>query len=186
MAKIFLFRHGQTTFNEHNLFNGWLESDLDPAGIEEAKKIGEELKDQPVTKAYCSDLRRSKHTLELVLNGYHKHVQVIIDPRLRERDYGELSGKSKFKTEKEFPKEYQLWHRSWDVRPPGGESIADVAKRVLPFIHNMLKDLKPNDVVLISAHGNSMRPIRKYFEHMSNEDAATFEHPLGKVYEYHV
>jgi len=186
MAKIFIFRHGQTTDNKENIFSGWRQSDLTPEGIEEAKQIGEKLKNEKITKAYCSDLIRSKHTLDLVLDHYHNQVPVIVDPRIKERDYGELTGKSKIQTQKEQPEKYQLWHRSYDVAPPGGESIKNVEKRVMPFIEDMLKNLKPNDVIFISAHGNSLRPMRKYFEHLTNEQMCSFEHTPGKVYEYSV
>ena len=110
----------------------------------------------------------------------------MIDPRLKERNYGDLNGTSKVKAEKGHPKEYALWHRSYDVRPPGGESIKDVEKRVLSFLKDVLPTLKKDDVVFISAHGNSLRPIRRYFEKMSIEEMCSFEHVPAKVYEYDV
>ncbi|SRR5258708_3431066 len=186
MAKIFLFRHGQTTDNKEQRFSGWSNPDLTPEGEAEATKMGEELKNEKVTKAYCSDLLRSQHTLDLVLNGYHDNVPIIIDSRIKERNYGDLTGKSKPEIEKEYPKEYPLWHRSYDVAPPGGESIKDVEARVLPFLHDMLKDIKSDDVIFISAHGNSLRPMRKYFEHLTTEEMCSFEHTPGKIYAYTV
>ncbi|MGH7245836.1 MAG: histidine phosphatase family protein [Candidatus Levyibacteriota bacterium] len=186
MAKIFIFRHGQTTDNRDKRFSGWANPDLTPEGEEEARSIGEELKYEPVTKAYSSDLLRAIHTMQLVLEKYHPGIQIIEDPRIKERDYGELTGKNKDEIAKEFPKEYPLWHRSYDVAPPGGENIEMVEKRVLSFLHDVLPTLFKDDVVFISAHGNSLRPMRKYFEHMTNEEMCSFEHTPGKVYSYEV
>ncbi len=186
MAKVFIFRHGETTDNKDHIFSGFRDVDLTPKGIEEAEGIGEKLKDEKVTKAYQSDLKRSRHTLELVLGDYHKNVEVITDPRIKERDYGNLTGKNKDEVEKEYPDKYSLWHRSYDVPPPGGESIKMVEERVLAFLKDTLPTLKENDVVLISAHGNSLRPIRRYFEHITIDEMCSFEHTPGKIYEYSV
>lgn len=186
MAKIFIIRHGETTDNRDKIFSGIRDVDLAESGIEEAKKIGEELKDEKITKAYQSNQLRSKHTLDLVLNGYHPGVQILTDDRIRERDYGDLTGKSKVEVEKENPEQYKLWHRSYDVPPLNGESIKDVEVRVMDFLNELIPSLKPDDVVLISAHGNSIRPMRKYFEHLSNEEMCSFEHTPGKIYTYEV
>jgi 2,3-bisphosphoglycerate-dependent phosphoglycerate mutase len=186
MAKIFVFRHGQTEDNKTHTFSGFRQSDLTEEGIEETKKIGEQLKNEKVTKAYQSNLIRSAHTLQLVLNGYHQGVEVITDPRIKERDYGNLTGKNKDDIGREFPDQYLLWHRSYDVPPPGGESIKDVEVRVLSFLNDILPTLKPDDVVFISASGNSIRPIRKYFEHLSNEEMSTYENIPGKIYNYQI
>lgn len=184
MAKILLIRHGLTTDNINHIFTGWRNTDLAPRGIAEAQAIGEKLKDVPITKAYASDLARSVHTAKLVLDGYHPWVKIIVDPRLRERDYGDIAGKNKDELTRDFPKEFPLWHRSYDVPPPGGESIKDVAKRVIPFLQDVMKDAKPDDIILLSAHGNSLRPIRQYFEHLTDEQTASFEHTIGRIYEY--
>lgn len=186
MARIFIFRHGQTDDNKTHTFSGFRQSDLTPEGIAEAKQIGETLKNEKVTKAYQSDLIRSQHTLQLVLGDYHQGVQIITDPRIKERDYGNLTGKNKDDTARDFPDQYPLWHRSFDVPPPGGESVQQVEVRVLAFLHDILPTLKPDDVVLISAHANSLRPLRKYFEHLTNEQMCSFEHTPGKIYSYQI
>ncbi len=186
MTRIFLFRHGETFDNKDHIFSGWRDTDLTPEGIEEARKIGEELKDEHATKAYHSGQIRSKHTLDLVLNGYHPNVEVIADPRIRERDYGDLTGLNKDEVEQKDPQDYKLWHRSYEVPPPYGESIKDVEDRVLPFLNELKSELKPDDVVFISAHGNSIRPMRKYFEGLSNEEMSTFEYTPSKIYSYEV
>lgn len=186
MAKIFIFRHGETSDNKFHDFSGWHQIDLDPSGIEEAKKIGEKLKNEKVTKAYQSDLIRSQQTLELVLNGYHQGFEIITDPRIKERDYGNLTMLNKDEVEKKDPVHFRLWHRSYNVSPPGGESIEMVEKRVLDFLNDNIPTWKKDDVIFISAHGNSIRPMRRYFEHISIDEMCSFEHTPGKIYEYQI
>ena len=186
MARIFIIRHGQTTDNKEQIFSGKRDVDLTEEGIEEAKRIGEELKNEKITKAYQSGQLRSKHTLNLVLNGYHPKIQIFTDARIRERDYGDLTGQSKTELEKKDPENYKLWHRSYDVPPPGGESIKDVEVRVMDFLNEFIPTFNSKDVVLISAHGNSIRPMRKHFEGLSNEEMSSFEHTPGKIYSYEV
>ena len=186
MAKIFVFRHGQTTDNKTHTFSGLRQSDLTPEGIEEAKGIGEKLKDEKVTKAYQSDLIRSQHTLELVLNGYHEAVEIVTDPRLKERDYGDLTGLNKDEVEKQNPQQYKLWHRSYDGTPPNGESIKDVEVRVLEFLNEVIPTFTKDDVIFISASSNSIRPMRRYFEHLTNEEMSTYDNVPGKIYEYQI
>lgn len=186
MAKVFIFRHGETLDNEKHTFSGFRDVDLDQNGIKEAERIGEELKNEKVTKAYQSDLIRSKHTLELVLNGYHQGVEIITDPRIKERDYGDLTGQNKDEVEKKDPADFKLWHRSYDVAPPGGESIKMVEERVLAFLKDVLSNLVSTDTIFISAHGNSLRPMRRYFEHLTIDEMCSFEHTPGKIYSYDI
>jgi 2,3-bisphosphoglycerate-dependent phosphoglycerate mutase len=186
MAKIFIFRHGETIDNKDHVFSGWRQTDLTESGIKEAKGIGEKLKDEKVTKAYQSDQIRSQHTLELVLNGLHKNVEIITDSRIKERDYGDLTGKNKDEIEKNDPQNYKLWHRSYNIPPPNGESIQMVEKRVLKFLNDVLPTLTKDDVVFISAHGNSIRPMRRYFEHITIDEMCSYENTPGKIYEYQI
>lgn len=186
MAKIFIFRHGQTTDNLDHDFSGIRDVDLTPTGIEEAKTIAEKLKNEPVTKAYQSNQIRSKHTLELVLNGFHKDVEIITDPRIKERDYGNLTGKNKEELEKIDPKDFALWHRSYDVPPPNGESIKDVEVRVLAFLNEEKLRWTKNDVIFISGHGNSIRPMRRYFENLSVEQMCSYEYTPGEIFQYQI
>ena len=184
MAKIFLFRHGQTTYNRDGILTGWEDPDLTDNGIKECLEIAKQLKDEIPTKAYASDLKRSQHTLSLALGDKKNKITIVIDPRIKERDYGDLNGRNKENVKKEYPEKYPLWHRSYDVPPPNGESIKDVEKRVNAFLDDLVAKLDSNDVVFISAHGNSLRPIRRYFEKMSIEEMCSFEHTPAKVYEY--
>ncbi|HEV2340068.1 MAG TPA: histidine phosphatase family protein [Patescibacteria group bacterium] len=185
MAKIFLFRHGQTSDNKDKIFSGWRNVDLTPEGEKEAEKIAGKLRSETPTKAYASDLIRSQHTLQIVLAS-HPPVPTVIDPRIKERDYGNLTGKSKTELEEKDPVHFQLWHRSYNTPPPGGESIAMVEKRVIAFLQEMFNDMKQNDCIFISAHGNSIRPMRKHFEHLSNEEMCSYEYAPATVFSYTV
>ena len=185
MARIFLFRHGQTTDNRDHIFLGKRDPDLTEEGIKESEKIRDVLKNEKVTKAFTSDRIRSKKTLEIVLEP-HPGILPIIDNRIRERDYGELTGLNKDEVAKKYPDLYPLWHRSYETPPPGGESLKDVEKRVLEFLTDLKMVLSPSDTVFISASANSLRPIRRFFEHMSEEEMSTFEHEPAKIYSYEV
>jgi 2,3-bisphosphoglycerate-dependent phosphoglycerate mutase len=185
MAKLFVFRHAQTTDNVSHTFSGSRDPELTESGIEEAKKIGEELKNEKVTKAYCAPNSRTKHTLEIVLKD-HTDVDMIADPRLRERDYGDLTGLNKDEIALKNPKEWPLWHRSYDTPPPGGESIKDVEVRVMDFLKEMIRNVRQNDIIFICASGNSIRPMRKHFEKMTNIQMASYENEREKIYSYEI
>jgi 2,3-bisphosphoglycerate-dependent phosphoglycerate mutase len=183
MARIFIFRHGQTDDNKNKIFSGWRDPDLNEEGIKESQSLRDKLRGEKPTKAYASDQIRCVHTLQIVLEP-HQKVEVFQDVRIRERDYGDLTGQSKIEWEKKDPINYKLWHRSYDVAPTNGESIAMVEKRVIPFLEDLKANVKPPDVVFISTSANSIRPMRKYFEKLSNEEMSTFEHTPTAIYEY--
>ncbi|MHA1250243.1 MAG: histidine phosphatase family protein [Candidatus Helarchaeota archaeon] len=163
--KIYLFRHGETTFNRDKIFTGCKEFQV----------------------AYCSHLKRSKRTLEIVLK-YHKNVEVIVDDRIIERSYGDLQGMKHADFIKEHGKElFDIYHRSYDVPPPGGESIKMVEKRVYSFIRDLLEKILNEKInVAISAHGNSMRPFRKFFENLTIEEMMKLENPWDDYFEYEI
>jgi len=186
MTKIFIFRHGQTTDNATHTFSGFRQADLTKEGIKEAEGIGEQLKNEKVTKAYQSDLIRSQHTLQIVLERFHQNVEVITDSRIKERDYGDLTGQNKDEVEQKQPENYKLWHRSYNIPPPNGESIEMVEKRVLDFLNDELAKWQKDGIIFISAHGNSIRPMRKFFEHLTNEQMCSYENTPGKIYEYQI
>lgn len=186
MAKIILFRHTETTDNKEGVFSGRRDPNLTPLGIEEAKELRNKLKNEKVTKAYCAPNQRTKQTLEIVLEPHQGYEMVVADPRLLERDYGDLTGKSKAQTEKLYPKEYPGWHRGYNTPPPNGESLKQVEERVNDFIKEVIQNVWQNDVIFICASGNSLRPIRKYFEKMTDVQMSSFEHEKGKIYEYEV
>jgi 2,3-bisphosphoglycerate-dependent phosphoglycerate mutase len=178
---IYLFRHGQTYFNRDERYTGWLESRLTPHGIRNAKKIAKKLRNKRIDVAFQTRLSRSKDTLREVLK-YHPECKVIItNDKMIERDYGKLNGRYHKTIKKEYgEKLWEAWHRSYDVPPPGGESIKMVEKRVLSFIKELLAFMKREKVnVAISTHGNSMRPFRRYFEKTSIK-----ENPWDDYFEY--
>ncbi len=186
--KIYLFRHGQTYYNRSERFTGDIDSHLTKQGIKDAKKIAEKLKKARIDYAFQTHLSRSKDTLKFVLR-YHPECRIIIeDDRMIERDYGDLKGRFHRTVIKGYgQKQYDLWHRSYDVRPPGGESIKDVDKRVEEFIKSLFKFIKKyKGNVAISAHGNSMRPFREYFEKLSKEKMMKLENPWDDYFVYTV
>ena len=184
--KIYLFRHGQTYFNEEKRFTGWKDSKLDKDGIKSSKIIAKKLKNKKINAAFQSRLSRSKNTLKEVLKYHPECKKIIIDDRIIERSYGKLQGKyHKTIIKKCGRKQFDIWHRSYNISPPGGESIKMVEKRVLSFIRDLIKYMKKNKVnVAISAHGNSMRPFRRYFEKWSIKHMMKLENPYDNYFEY--
>jgi len=183
---IYLFRHGMTKDNAEGKFSGWRQTSLTKRGIEDAKIVALRLKDKKIDVAYQSSLKRSKDTLKEVLKFHPECKVVITDDRIIERSYGDLQGKTHYSyIRKHSPEEYDKFHRGYNARPPGGESIKDVEKRVNSFIKDLLKFIKKNKVnVAISAHGNSMRPFRKYFEKLSVKEMLKIENPYDNYFEY--
>ena len=190
---IYLFRHGETFYNlggfgKDKKFTGWKDSKLAPQGIKSAKIIAKKLKNKKFQIAFQTRLSSSKDTLKEVLKYHPECKKTIIDDRMIERSYGNLQGfKHKTIIQKYGLKKYNLWHRSYNVRPPKGESIKDVEKRVNSFIKDLLKFVRKNKVnVAISAHGNSMRPFRRYFEKFSIKKMISLENPYDKVFTYKI
>ncbi|MFA5484749.1 MAG: histidine phosphatase family protein [Candidatus Pacearchaeota archaeon] len=184
--RIYLFRHGQTTYNRDSMFTGKIDSKLTKSGINDAKIVAIRLRDKKFSVAFHSSLSRSKDTLKEVLKFHPECVKVIEDDRIIERDYGLLSGRTHYDVVvKEGYKKYDLWHRSYDVRPPKGESFVDVEKRVKDFIKYLKKYMKKNNCnVAISAHGNSIRLFRKIMENASKKEAIKWSIPYDNYYEY--
>jgi 2,3-bisphosphoglycerate-dependent phosphoglycerate mutase len=159
-----LVRHGQSEWNLKNLFTGWKDVDLTQQGVEEARAAGRKLKAQGLRfdVAYTSALKRAQNTLDLVLEEMgQKGIPVIKDQALNERDYGELVGLNKDDARKRWGDEQvHIWRRSYDVPPPGGESLKDTAARVLPYyIGEILPRVLRGERVLVAAHGNSLRAL---------------------------
>ena len=166
---LYVLTHCESCYNKMGVFTGTIDSKLTEKGHRHAKKLAIKLKDSKIDIAFTSHLSRAKQTLKHILK-YHPKTKMIIDDRLIERDYGELARKSKKKYEKEHPDLYPVYHRSYDASPPGGESIKQVEKRVLSFISDLLTQMRKKELnVLVVTHGNSIRPIRKYFEKLTND-----------------
>jgi 2,3-bisphosphoglycerate-dependent phosphoglycerate mutase len=159
-----LVRHGESEWNKKNLFTGWRDVDLTEKGIEEARAGGRKLKAQGLRfdVAFTSALKRAQRTLDVMLAELGQaDIAVIKDQALNERDYGELVGLNKDDARKRWGEEQvHIWRRSYDVAPPGGESLKDTAARVLPYyIAEILPRVLRGERVLVSAHGNSLRAL---------------------------
>ncbi len=189
MARLVLIRHGQSDYNLKNLFTGWIDVPLTPKGEEEAKKSAGLLKEKNFRPSVCytSALQRAQKTLDIILNTLeYKNIPIIKDQALNERDYGDLSGKNKEETAKEFGEEQvRIWRRSFDVPPPGGESLKDTAARTLPYFREkILPDLKAGKDVLVVAHGNSLRSIVMEIEKLTPEQILKREIATGEAVVY--
>ena len=185
-----LVRHGQSEWNLKNLFTGWKDPDLTEKGVAEAKDAGQKLKAQGFTFdiAFTSALTRAQHTLELALKEMDQTgLPIKKHLALNERDYGDLSGLNKDDARKRWGEgQVHIWRRSFDVPPPGGESLKDTAARVLPYWEGRIAPaLKDGQRVLISAHGNSLRALVKHLSHISDDEITGLEIPTGQpiVYE---
>jgi 2,3-bisphosphoglycerate-dependent phosphoglycerate mutase len=159
-----LVRHGQSDWNLKNLFTGWRDVDLTEKGVAEAREAGRKLKAQGIKfdAAFTSVLKRAQRTLDLMLTELGQTtIPVFKDQALNERDYGDLVGMNKDDARKKWGEEQvHIWRRSYDVAPPGGESLRDTAARVLPYyIREILPRVLRGDRVLVSAHGNSLRAL---------------------------
>ena len=179
-----LVRHGQSDWNLKNLFTGWRDPDLTPKGIDEAKSAGRALKAKGLhfDVAYTSVLIRAQHTLDLILSELGQSALPIIrDAALNERDYGELSGLNKDDARAKWGEDQvHIWRRSYDVPPPGGESLKDTLARTLPyFVTDILPDVLAGKTVIVAAHGNSLRSICKVLNRLDNEQILGFEIETG-------
>ncbi len=161
MAKLVLVRHGESLWNLENRFTGWVDVPLTEKGRAEARRAAELLVGLSFQVAYTSVLIRAEETLEIMLNTLGQQVPVIRDVALNERHYGDLQGLNKAETAGRYGDEQvKLWRRSYDVAPPGGESLEMTSKRTLPFFDRaIMGEIRLNKNVLVSAHGNSIRSI---------------------------
>jgi len=185
---IYLFRHGQSTFNRDGRFTGWKDARLTEKGRENARVIAQKLKNRKIDVAIHTRLSRSKETLKFVLKFHPECKKVMKDDRMIERSYGIYQGMRHENFIKKFgEKKYNEIHRGFNVRAPRGESFADVEKRVKSFIEWLKDYVKKNKVnVAISAHGNSIRLFRKIMEHASVAETVKWSIPYDKVFVYKV
>ena len=188
MARLVLLRHGESQWNLENRFTGWVDVPLSPRGIQEAKDAGEKLRTFTFDRAFTSVLARANETLRLALEAIGQTgIPVEKDKALNERMYGELQGLNKDETVKKYGEaQVKIWRRSYDVPPPGGESLKDTAERVLPYYEQTIKPyLLKGETILIAAHGNSLRALVMYLDNIPENGIVELNIPTGMplVYE---
>jgi len=179
-----LVRHGESEWNRLNLFTGWRNPDLTEKGLIEARVAGRAIKYEGIRFdiAFTSALKRAQHTLDIILSELNQtDVPITRSDKLNERDYGELSGLNKDEARKKWGEEQvMIWRRSYDVAPPGGESLKDTLARVQPYYE---AEIWPHIVmsknVLVAAHGNSLRALIMVLENLSGEEILKRELQTG-------
>jgi 2,3-bisphosphoglycerate-dependent phosphoglycerate mutase len=189
MGRLILLRHGESQWNLENRFTGWVDVALSPRGIQEAKNAGEKLRPYRFDRAYTSVLQRANETLRLALEVIGQTtVPIERDKALNERMYGELQGLNKSETAKKYGEDQvKIWRRSYDVRPPGGESLKDTAERVLPYYEKTIKPhVLAGETILIAAHGNSLRALVMELEELTKEQVLELNIPTGAPLLYEV
>ena len=189
MSHLVLVRHGQSEWNEKNLFTGWRDPDLTAQGIDEAKAAGQALKQQGLVfdLAFTSDLQRAQKTLTLLLAEQgQSDLPTTQNQALNERDYGDLAGLNKDDARKKWGDEQvHIWRRSYDTPPPGGESLKDTGARVLPYYDSdILPHVKTGKNILIAAHGNSLRSLVMRLEGLSGAEILDVNIDTGVPYIY--
>ena len=185
---LILIRHGQSEWNALNQFTGWKDPDLTAKGIEEAHNAGRIINNLKINfdLVFTSALIRAHNTAEIILKEINQPLSTIKNQALNERNYGDLAGLNKDDARKRWGNEQvHIWRRSYDIPPPGGESLKDTGERVLPFF---MKEILPHVCegknVLVAAHGNSLRSLIKFLDNISDEDIVKLEIPTGAPIHY--
>jgi len=200
MNYLIIMRHGQSQWNLENRFTGWEDVDLTPVGEDEARRAGTLLKDFPIDVVFSSTLKRARRTVEMALESAAEagadlsklrdgdSWNITRDDALRERHYGDLVGLNKAETaEKYGDEQVHQWRRGFEVRPPNGESLADVVVRVRPYFDAEISPLvQAGKNVLVSAHGNSLRALLLILEEYTVNEITGVELPTGRplVFEF--
>jgi 2,3-bisphosphoglycerate-dependent phosphoglycerate mutase len=182
MAALILVRHGQSIYNLENRFTGNLDVALTPLGREEARIAGEKLTSFPFAIAYTSTLIRAQETLRIILEEIKQTgITIVQNAALNERMYGNLQGLNKAETAAKYGEaQVEIWRRSYAVRPPEGESLEDTFNRTVPYFQQEIDPkLRAGNNVLIVAHGNSLRALKMYLEHIGEAEIAHINIPTG-------
>lgn len=179
-----LVRHGESEWNRLNLFTGWRNPDLTDKGVIEARVAGRMIKDHRIKfdVAFTSGLKRAQRTLDIILSEINQpDVPITRDIKLNERDYGELSGLNKDEARKKFGEQQVLvWRRSFDIAPPGGESLKDTLARVHPYYDEAIwPTMARGQNVIVAAHGNSLRALIMILEGLSGDEILQRELATG-------
>ncbi len=175
-GKLILLRHGQSLWNLENRFTGWVDVPITALGEQEAHRAGRELMGIRFDRAFVSELKRANQTLEIILDDLgQKNIPIEKDKALNERHYGDLQGLNKAETKDKFgERQVHIWRRSFDVKPPNGESLRDTADRTVPYFRqSILPVAAAGKNVLVSAHGNSLRAIVMNLEGLTPEQIMT-------------
>ena len=188
-TNLVLVRHGQSEWNKKNLFTGWKDPELTDLGVEEAIQAGNILKEKEINfdVMFTSDLLRAQETGRLILEQMNQsEISIIKDQRLNERNYGDLAGLNKDDArEKWGAEQVHIWRRSFDVPPPGGESLKNTAERVLPYFElEIIPKIKEGLNVLVAAHGNSLRALVMELENISQDEIVKLEIATGDPLTY--
>ena len=188
-TNLVLVRHGQSEWNKKNLFTGWKDPNLTDLGIEEAMKAGNLLKERGLAFdiMFTSDLFRAQETGRIILEQMNLgHIEVIKDQSLNERNYGDLAGLNKDEARVKWGEEQvHIWRRSYDIPPPGGESLKNTAERVLPYFNSeILPKIKESQNILVAAHGNSLRALVMELEKISSDEIVKLEIATGDPLTY--
>jgi len=189
MAYLVLVRHGTSIYNEKGLWTGWDDPELNEKGKEDAQTAGENLKDIHFDEAYCSELIRHKQTLRIILDTIKQpDVPTTESNALKERDYGDYTGKNKWEIKKNVSeKEFLGIRRGWDYPLPNGESLKQVYEREIPYYEStILPQLKEGKNVLIAGSGNNPRALVKYLEDISDDQISKVEIAPGEIYVYEI
>ncbi len=188
-GKLILIRHGESLWNAKNIWTGWTDIGLSDKGKEEAKEAGELLHGITLSCAFVSDLLRAQQTLQIILAtlGY-VDLQITKSIALNERDYGVYTGKNKLEVKASVSEsDFLALRRGWDTPIPSGESLKQVYARVVPYyVESIAPLVQSGKTVLIVAHGNSLRALMKYLEHISDVDIASVELKTGEIIEYEI
>ena len=188
-TNLVLVRHGQSEWNKKNLFTGWKDPNLTDLGIEEAMKAGNLLKERGLAFdiMFTSDLFRAQETGRIILEQMNLgHIEVVKDQSLNERNYGDLAGLNKDEARVKWGEEQvHIWRRSYDIPPPGGESLKNTAERVLPYFNSeILPRIKESQNILVAAHGNSLRALVMELEKISSDEIVKLEIATGDPLTY--
>lgn len=172
MGRLVLIRHGQSQWNLENRFTGWVDVPITETGAQEARRAAKLLDGARFDLAFTSKLIRAEQTLQIILEETgQKALPVHRDQAINERHYGDLQGLNKAETAKKYgDAQVHIWRRSYDVAPPGGESLKDTAARALPYFREkIMPEVKAGRSVLVVAHGNSLRAIVMELDGLSQE-----------------
>ena len=186
---LILVRHGQSEWNEQNLFTGWKDPGLTELGIKEAKNAGSLISDKGIQfdEMFTSMLVRAQDTGAIILDSINQqNIPITKNKALNERNYGSLAGLNKDDARKKWGEEQvHIWRRSFDIPPPEGESLKDTAERVLPYFHEYIMPKVIQGLsILVAAHGNSLRALIMELDLISYEDIVKLEIPTGAPIQY--